>query len=146
MFIFFISHFRRRLSSYLVNFPTTYLHLSCFRYSFVVSCSLRIVSQIFLYSFRLNLCIPLLVLLASCCRFFHITIIRPVIFPPTKFIGTMTCNIFLWFLQSDAPSATDKYGRRCGSENMEDGNGWTTKDRKTETEVERCYTKWRRNE
>ena len=30
---------------------------------------------------------------------------------------------------------------RCSNENMGDRNGWTPKDIKTETEVERCYKK-----
>ena len=35
----------------------------------------------------------------------------------------------------------DKDRGRCRIENIEVGSEWTSKDRKTETEVERCYTK-----
>ena len=34
----------------------------------------------------------------------------------------------------------EKNGRRS-HENVEDGSDWTTKDQKTETEVERCYAR-----
>ena len=30
---------------------------------------------------------------------------------------------------------------RCSNENMEDGSEWTRKDRKTKTDLERCYMK-----
>ena len=31
--------------------------------------------------------------------------------------------------------------RRYCNENMEDGSGWTPKDKKNKTELERCYAK-----
>ena len=37
----------------------------------------------------------------------------------------------VWFGEKDR--------RRCSNENMDDGSGWTPKDRKPETEVELCY-------
>ena len=39
-------------------------------------------------------------------------------------------------VQEMVRQSRENYSRRCSIENMEDGSGWTTKDRKPETEVE----------